>query len=74
MEVLHLAMGFGRKNNEEVVKEEVIVWDCVSETCKCWIRDNFKSSETPKCPICGSDMEQTKRELQVVNNNSIYSK
>ncbi|NMO78103.1 cold-shock protein [Bacillus sp. UniB3] len=69
-----MAMGFGRRNNEEIVKEEVVVWDCVSETCKCWIRDNFKSSETPKCPICGSEMVQTTRELQVVNNNSIYSK
>ncbi|WP_193224403.1 cold-inducible protein YdjO-related protein [Bacillus sp. B1-b2] len=67
-------MGFGRKNNEEVVKEVVKVWDCESDTCNCWIRDNFKSGDKPKCPICGSEMVLTTRELQVVNNNSIYSK
>lgn len=67
-------MGFGRKNNEEVVTEEVKVWECSSDSCKCWLRDNFKSSETPKCPMCNSEMISTTRMLQVVNNNSIYSK
>lgn len=66
-------MGFGRKNMQEIVKEEVKVWECTSDTCNCWIRDNFKSSETPKCPICKSEMSLTTRMLPVVNNNSIYA-
>ncbi|MBU8878742.1 cold-shock protein [Bacillus sp. FJAT-29790] len=68
-----MAMGFGRKNTEEIKTEEVKIWECTSETCNCWIRDNFKSSQTPSCPICKSDMAETTKELQVVNNNSIYS-
>lgn len=69
-----MAMGFGRKNTEEIKTEEVKIWECTSETCNCWVRDNFKSSEQPLCPICKSEMSLTTRELQVVNNNSIYSK
>ncbi len=69
-----MAMGFGRKNTEEIKTEEVKVWECTAETCNCWVRDNFKSSEQPLCPICKSEMSLTTRELQVVNNNSIYSK
>ncbi|WP_102274955.1 cold-shock protein [Cytobacillus massiliigabonensis] len=68
-----MAMGFGRKNTEEVKLEEVKVWECTSEKCNCWIRDNFKSSQTPTCPICKSEMRETTKELQVVNNNSIYA-
>ncbi|MDQ0270463.1 cold-inducible protein YdjO-related protein [Cytobacillus purgationiresistens] len=67
-----MAMGFGRKNMEEIKTEEIKVWECSSETCNAWIRDNFKS--TPKCPICSSEMVENIKELQVVNNNSIYSK
>ncbi len=69
-----MAMGFGRKNTEEIKTEEVKIWECTSETCNCWVRDNFKSGEKPLCPICKSEMKATTRELQVVNNNSIYSK
>ncbi|SFA91718.1 MULTISPECIES: cold-shock protein [unclassified Bacillus (in: firmicutes)] len=63
-------MAFGRRNEEEIVTEDTKVWECVSETCNCWIRDNFKSSETPKCPICNSDMSLTSKELQVIVNHS----
>lgn len=68
-----MAMGFGRKNAEEIKMEQVKVWECSSDSCNCWVRDNFKSSEKPTCPICKSEMQETIRELQVVNNNSIYS-
>ncbi|MDP4163521.1 MAG: cold-shock protein [Bacillota bacterium] len=63
-------MAFGRRNDEEVVKEETKVWECTSETCNCWIRDNFKSSEVPKCPICKSEMRQSTKELQAIVNHS----
>ncbi|AYA76667.1 cold-shock protein [Bacillus sp. Y1] len=63
-------MGFGRKNQEEVVKEETKVWVCSSESCKCWIRDNFKSTESPSCPLCHSEMKQSTKIVEVLNNPS----
>lgn len=63
-------MGFGRRNQEEVVKEETKVWVCKSDDCNCWVRDNFKSSETPTCPLCKSEMEPTTKVLEVINNPS----
>lgn len=65
-----MKMAFGRRNTEEIVTEETKIWVCKSSTCNCWIRDNFKSSETPLCPICSSEMEQTTKVLEVVNNHS----
>ncbi|MBP3041243.1 cold-shock protein [Bacillaceae bacterium Marseille-Q3522] len=67
-------MGFGRRNTEEVVLEDVKIWECTSDSCNGWIRDNFKSSEHPKCPLCNSEMRETTRKLPVINNNSIYAK
>lgn len=63
-------MGFGRRNQEEVVTEETKIWVCTSSNCKCWVRDNFKSSDSdiPTCPICKSEMKQTTRVLEVINN------
>ncbi len=64
-------MAFGRKLPEEIVTAETKVWECTSDDCNCWVRDNFKSSETPSCPICNSSMEQTTKVLEVVNNHSL---
>ncbi|WP_081798030.1 cold-shock protein [Neobacillus dielmonensis] len=61
---------FGRRNTEEIKLEETKVWVCSSTVCKCWIRDNFKSSAEPLCPICNSKMILTTKELQVINNHS----
>lgn len=63
-------MGFGRRNQEEIVKEETKIWVCKSDDCNCWVRDNFKSSETPTCPLCNSEMESTTKVLEVINNPS----
>jgi hypothetical protein len=65
-----IILAFGRKNEEEIKLEETKIWVCTSETCKCWVRDNFKSSEIPHCPICKSEMRQTTKELQVIHNHS----
>ncbi|MCH1624692.1 cold-shock protein [Fredinandcohnia quinoae] len=62
-------MAFGRKPVEEIVTEETKIWVCTSDDCNCWLRDNFKSTEIPICPICGSSMEQSTKELQVVDNH-----
>lgn len=64
-------MAFGyRRNVEEIVTEETKVWECTSDDCNCWVRDNFKSTEEPVCPICSSEMAQATKSLQVVENNS----
>lgn len=63
-------MAFGRKPPEEIVTAETKIWECTSENCNCWIRDNFKSTSIPTCPICKSEMEQKTKVLEVVNNHS----
>ncbi|WP_433742504.1 cold-shock protein [Falsibacillus pallidus] len=63
-------MAFGRKPEEEIITAETKIWECTSDSCKGWLRDNFKSSEDPVCPLCGSPMESTTKVLQVVDNNS----
>ncbi|MCA1030280.1 cold-shock protein [Bacillus timonensis] len=63
-------MAFGRRNEEEIILEDTKVWVCSSDECNCWIRDNFKSKETPTCPICESPMEPSTKELQVIQNHS----
>ncbi|WP_175428305.1 cold-shock protein [Bacillus solimangrovi] len=65
-------MAFGRKNQEEIKTEETKIWECTSNECNCWVRDNFKSEEIPSCPICHSEMQMTTKELQVVENNSMF--
>lgn len=66
-------MGFGRRNQEEVVTEETKIWECTSNDCNCWVRDNFKSSEVPTCPLCKSEMKQATRVLEVINNPGKHS-
>lgn len=63
-------MAFGKRVTEEIVPEETKVWLCTSEECNCWIRDNFKSTEVPACPICSSEMEEGTKMLQAINNYS----
>jgi hypothetical protein len=64
------SMAFGRRNQveEEIKTEETEIWACSSDDCKGWMRDNFKSEETPKCPLCNADMQKSKKVLQVVDN------
>ena len=47
---------YRRNNTEEIILEETKVWECTSEDCKGWIRDNFTSNDEHKCPLCGSEM------------------
>ncbi|GGC98763.1 cold-shock protein [Pontibacillus chungwhensis BH030062] len=63
-------MAFGKKKQEEIKKQDLKIWECSSEDCNAWMRDNFKSEETPTCPICKSKMVTSVKELQVVENNS----
>jgi len=63
-------MAFGRRNQveEEIKTEETKIWACSAADCKGWMRDNFKSEDTPKCPLCKEDMVQSTKVLQVVDN------
>ncbi|MEI5908894.1 cold-inducible protein YdjO-related protein [Bacillus spongiae] len=61
-------MAFGKRKEEEIIEEETKVWECSSADCNCWVRDNFKSSDSPSCPICGSDMKPSSKVIQVVDN------
>ena len=63
---------YRRNNMEEVVLEETKVWECASDTCKGWIRDNFTSNDEHKCPLCGSKMNAGTRMLQAINNPRHY--
>ncbi len=63
-------MAFGRKPEVEIIKEDIKVWECSSDECNCWIRDNFKSSTEPTCPICNSEMTSTTKNLQVIQNHA----
>lgn len=63
-------MAFGRRNEEEIVLVETKVWECSAEGCNCWMRDNFKNSEIPTCPICHSDMNTSTKMLAVIHNHS----
>ncbi|WP_223701989.1 cold-shock protein [Sutcliffiella deserti] len=63
-------MAFGRREVEEVVTDETKIWECEAEDCNGWMRDNFKSSETPSCPLCKCGMKQSTKVIAVVNNHS----
>ncbi|MFC4322838.1 cold-shock protein [Litchfieldia salsa] len=64
-------MAFGRKPEVEIIKEDIKVWECSSDDCNCWVRDNFKSSaEEPTCPICHSEMSATTKSLQAIQNHA----
>ncbi|WP_211274884.1 cold-shock protein [Bacillus marinisedimentorum] len=63
-------MAFNKRQEEEIKMEEVKIWECTSDDCNIWLRDNFKSEETPVCPVCNSKMESTIKELRVIHNSS----
>jgi Cold-inducible protein YdjO len=49
------------------------IWNCGSEDCNGWMRDNFKSNEEPDCPLCGHAMIEGERTLPVLENFSAVS-
>lgn len=59
---------FHRRVVEEVIPVETTVWNCCSDKCIAWVRDNFKSAEVPTCPICKSTMAKGMKMLPAVDN------
>ncbi|KZZ84202.1 MULTISPECIES: cold-shock protein [Bacillaceae] len=59
---------YNKKPVEEIITKDTKIWTCTADNCNCWVRDNFKSSDEPLCPICKSPMATQTKELQVVDN------
>lgn len=57
-------MAFNSRNSREPVPEvETTVWSCTNDDCSGWMRDNYSFEETPKCPLCHSEMVKETRIL-----------
>ncbi len=52
-----------KKPMDEIPEEITTVWNCASDTCNGWMRDNFAFSVEPTCPICGSAMVKGEKKL-----------
>ncbi|MNP43343.1 hypothetical protein D3C76_1371580 [compost metagenome] len=59
-----------KKPLEEIPQADAAIWECTSETCKGWMRDNFAFDSVPTCPICASEMVSTTRMLPLLENSN----
>ncbi|MFD2613924.1 cold-shock protein [Paenibacillus gansuensis] len=59
-----------KKPLEETPVEMTAIWSCTSETCNCWMRDNFALDAEPTCPQCQSEMVRGEKSLAVIVNSS----
>lgn len=59
---------YRRNNTEEIAPEETKVWECTSDQCNGWVRENFTFSDKPSCPLCNSEMKASTKMLQAINN------
>lgn len=69
-------MAFGRKMVEEVEQKETKVWECSSDSCNGWVRDNFRDDdqEVVTCPLCKSEMKEGIRVIPVIVNHKPQKK
>ncbi|WNC14242.1 cold-shock protein [Brevibacillus brevis] len=63
-------MYFSKKAVVPVEEEETDVWMCTSDSCTCWMRDNFSFDNSPNCPFCHSPMVKETKVLPVLTNHS----
>ncbi|WP_186578966.1 UvrD-helicase domain-containing protein [Aquibacillus kalidii] len=54
-----------QKLNKGAKMTQILVWECTSDTCPCWMRlENKDISKTSReCPMCKGEMLQGKREV-----------
>lgn len=56
----------GKRKSKRKRVQSILVWDCTSDTCNAWMRIESHEDSILKhkdCPLCGSRMEQTVREI-----------
>lgn len=63
-------MYFSKKNMEPVLEEQTTVWNCTTDNCSCWMRENFSFEESPICPVCKSSMVRGTKMLPSLVNNT----
>ncbi|WP_188531430.1 cold-shock protein [Paenibacillus abyssi] len=59
-------MYYSKKNVEPIPEEQTAIWTCSSDSCSCWMRDDFSFQTEPVCPICNSVMSEDSRLLPVL--------
>ncbi|MFX3625505.1 MAG: cold-inducible protein YdjO-related protein [Ectobacillus sp.] len=52
--------------DQERKRENVAVWECESNDCLGWMRQNFSFDDHPTCPLCGAKMKSGERLLYVL--------
>lgn len=51
------------RHQEEVKLMEAEVWTCTGESCKGWMRQDLSFQQEPACPLCGSEMKLSVRQV-----------
>ncbi|WP_026694307.1 cold-inducible protein YdjO-related protein [Peribacillus kribbensis] len=59
----------GKKWEEPLPKEQIAVWECLSQECNGWMRKEYSFQELPDCPLCGEKMEAGERLLVKIPPN-----
>jgi len=59
-----------KKPIEELPQEETAIWQCVSDDCIGWMRDDFSFEEVPTCYLCSSPMVSATRMLPALVNTT----
>ncbi|WP_077622702.1 UvrD-helicase domain-containing protein [Sediminibacillus massiliensis] len=53
-------------SNKREKKTTMLVWDCTSDQCKCWMRIDSRTEtglDSKECPMCKGEMKQTAKEV-----------
>ena len=59
-------MAYFRGQKEPVPEVETSIWSCTNDDCFGWMREAFSLEDTPKCPLCNSEMEKGTKVLPVI--------
>ena len=61
---------YAKKAPEILEEAQTQVWNCGSEQCNGWMRDNFVFQDEPSCPLCGNTMSKETRMLPILLNST----
>lgn len=51
------------RQQDAVKLMEAEVWACTGDSCKGWMRRDLSFQQEPACPLCGSAMELSVRQV-----------